>query len=494
MNITFLIPPVLSHKERPAERTAGCTTMVYPMVNIYELTVAAILEQDGHTVRYEDFISTQRNLKKLKTFLQEDDSTMYIFWSVNLSMHNDLTVSQLIREYSPEARIVYLGPAPTFYVKEFLQAPQQLVVRGEPDVTVRELCRCIASGTDFSTLKGISFVDADGKIQNNPSRELLKDLDVLPFPARHFINKNHFSNPKLKRSPYTAMVTSRNCPFKCTFCVPSSLTFARELDAKAQTGKKPFISMRSPGNVVEEINLLAAEGYKAIGFMDDNFITTEKRLQPIADALKKGGIVWGCQARADAITENIAVILHESGCKYVDLGVESFDDEILSYIKKGLTRQQIIDAIHLLNKHKVPVKLNILIGTSPMETKNTIQETLKTAIQLKADQVMINIVAPFPGTEFYDMAKKNQWIVGGDYIPTDVQHHSILSYPNLTSKEMEKLLFRHNIRFFIRPGFIFSQLLRFSSFSEFCRAFKALKNKLTTEKKRHETVYRDNRV
>jgi radical SAM superfamily enzyme YgiQ (UPF0313 family) len=241
--------------------------------------------------------------------------------------------------------------------------------------------------------------------------------------------------------------------------------------------------MRTPENVVKEIDLLASEGYKAIGFMDDNFIVTEKRLKIIADALQKHGIVWGCQARADAITENTARILSESGCQYVDLGVESFNDEILKYIKKGLTRRQIIEAIERLNIYKVPVKLNILIGTSPLESKATIKETLDTAVRLKIDQVMINIVAPFPGTEFYNLAKQNRWIEGGEYVPTDVQHHSILSYPNLSNKEMESLLFRYNIRFFLRPGFILSQLSRFSSFSEFLKACSALKNKLTRSKK-----------
>jgi radical SAM superfamily enzyme YgiQ (UPF0313 family) len=266
------------------------------------------------------------------------------------------------------------------------------------------------------------------------------------------------------------------------------------LESKAQTGKKPFIAMRSVENVIEEINLLAAEGYKAIGFLDDNFITTEKRLRPIANALKQHNIVWGCQARADAITENIAGILSESGCRYVDLGVESFNDEILQYIRKDLTKDQIIEAIQLLNKNKVPVKLNILIGTSPLETKKSIRNTLDTAISLKVDQVMINIVAPFPGTEFYQAAKENGWIVSGQYVPTSVQHHSILSYPNLTNKEMERLLFRHNIRFFIRFGFVFSQLKRFSSFSEFYKACKALKNKLLPEKKQYEAIGDFNRI
>ena len=483
MRITFLIPPALNN-ERPAERTAGCTSMVYPMVNVYELTVAAILEKEGYVVGYEDFITTKRTFQQLKAFLQKDKSDVYIFWSVNLSIKNDIEVSKLIMEYSPSSYIIYLGPAPTFYAKEFLQSQQQIVVRGEPEVTIKELCRHIASGETYQEIKGISYLTPENTIRNNPPRELLRDLDSLPFPARHLVDKDYFSNPKLKRSPYTAMVTSRNCPFQCIYCVPSSLTFARELENRAATGKKPFISMRTPENVVAEIELLASEGYKAIGFLDDNFITTEKRLGIIAGALQKNGIIWGCQARADAITGNIARILSESGCQYVDIGVESFNDEILTYIKKGITRKQIIDSIQLLNRYKVPVKLNVLIGTSPLETKKTIKDTLDTTIRLKAEQVMINIVAPFPGTEFYALAKQNNWIVGGDYVPTDVQHHSILSYPDLTNKEMERLLFRYNLKFFIRPRFIFSQLRKFSSFSEFWKAAKALKNKLLPSGKR----------
>ncbi|MDR2040700.1 MAG: radical SAM protein, partial [Tannerella sp.] len=89
----------------------------------------------------------------------------------------------------------------------------------------------------------------------------------------------------------------------------------------------------------------------------------------------------------------------------------------------------------------------------------------------------------FPGTEFHRLATENHWIEGGEYVPTDVQHHSILSYPGLSSREMEKLLFRYNLRFFLRPGFIRSQIRRFSSFSEFRKACKALKNKLTRSRK-----------
>ena len=260
--------------------------------------------------------------------------------------------------------------------------------------------------------------------------------------------------------------------------MPSSLTFARELDFREDNGRKPPISFRSVESVEKEIDMLAAEGYRAIGFVDDNFIWNEERTAGICRALKKHGIIWGCQARVDAITEPIAKILGESGCTYIDLGVESFNDEILKFIRKGETSEQIFKAIGLLQKYKVPVKLNILIGTSPLETRETLKDTLKKAKALKVDQVMFNIVSPFPGTEFYKMAKENGWIAGGEYEPTNVQRDSILSYPHLSAEEMERILFRFNLRYFLSPRIIWKHMRRFRSFSEFRLAFNALWIKL----------------
>ncbi|MFR0835760.1 MAG: B12-binding domain-containing radical SAM protein [Barnesiella sp.] len=312
----------------------------------------------------------------------------------------------------------------------------------------------------------------------NKTHLLVKDLDSLPFPARHYIANRNYHNPKLKTTPYTTAVTSRNCPHQCIYCVPSSLTFAREIENRKECQKKPFISFRSIENIEKEMKLLHEQGYKAIGFMDDNFIWNEERTLAICHIMQKYGFSWGCQARVDAITDTIARALGTSGCKYVDLGVESFNEDILRFIKKGITRKQIYDAIGYLKKYNVPVKLNILIGTSPLETKETLKDTLRQAKELKVDQIMFNIVSPFPGTEFYAMAKQNGWIKGGEYTPTDVQRESILNYPHLSSHEMEKILFRSNLSYFFSFYFISTQLKRFTSIKEFSYALQALKIKL----------------
>lgn len=473
MKVCFLIPPE-PVAETPAERSAGCTRVVYPMPNLYELTVAALVESEGYDVSYVDLSAGG----DLRAFVGSDNSDVYMIWSVNLSRAADFAARDAIIELRPEAKVVFLGPGATFFPKLYLTDSRVIIARGEPEMTVSELLGCLRDGGDYSGLQGLTLLGDGGRIVRNPSRRLMTDLDALPFPARHLAGKTAFHNPKLKLSPYTTMLTSRNCPFRCIYCVPSSLTFARELDFREDNGRKPPISFRSVESVEKEIDMLAAEGYRAIGFVDDNFIWNEERTAGICRALKKHGIIWGCQARADAITEPIAKILGESGCTYVDLGVESFNDEILQFIRKGETSEQIFKAIGLLQKYKVPVKLNILIGTSPLETRETLKDTLKKAKALKVDQVMFNIVSPFPGTEFYKMAKENGWIAGGEYEPTNVQRDSILSYPHLSAEEMERILFRFNLRYFLSPRIIWKHMRRFRSFGEFRLAFKALWIKL----------------
>jgi radical SAM superfamily enzyme YgiQ (UPF0313 family) len=475
MKITFLVPPALDGG-LPAERTAGCTRLVYAMPNIYELTVAAMLEKE-HRVSYCDFVIEGKKEKHLDRFLAGNHSDCYMLWCVNLSLETDMKTIRTIRKYHPQVWIVAMGPGVTYYTEKLLADSRVIVVRGEPELTVSKLITNISKGKDWNEVKGISFLQ-DGVVRHNAARELIKDLDILPFPARHFIEKYPFTNPKLKKHPYTTVLTSRNCPFKCIYCVPSSLTFAREIEFKKGAGKKPPVSYRSVENVIEELDMLASNGYRAITFIDDNFITTAKRLRPICDCLLKHGFSWGCQARVDAITEEIAQILGASNCGFVDLGVESFHDDILCQIKKGVTSKQIFEGIELLKKHRVPVKLNILIGTSPLETKETIKDTLRKVKSLNVSQVMFNIVSPFPGTEFYDLAKKNGWIAGGEYVPTDVQHHSILNYPNLSGREMEKMLFRNNALFYLHPSFILKNIGRFASFSDFKTALVAIRRKL----------------
>lgn len=478
MKATFLVPPCFDHKQ-PAERSAGCTRVVYPAPNIYELTVAAAVRNiNGVEVAYRDCVLDKMSQDAFHDMIKKDNSDVYLIWAVNLSIDSDLTAISILRKYHNDTPIVLMGPGPTYFTDKCLIDDNIYIARGEPDATVCELIECLKRNAKPTNVVGLTF-RLDGRKIVNATRPLIKDLDSLPFPARDLVASYQFHNPKLKTGPYTTMFTSRNCPFHCIYCVPSSLSFAREIEFKRENnGRKPTIGFRSVHSIESEVAQLASQGYKAVGFMDDNFIWDENRTRAICDIMMRYGIVWGCEARVDAITEPIARLLSEGNCKYVDLGVESFNDDILKYIRKGITVSDIYKAIDLLSKYKVPVKLNILIGSSPLETRETVLHTLREAKRLPVDQVMFNIVSPFPGTDYYKLCKANGWIKGGDYEPTDVQRNSILDLPNLTAREMEKLLFKNNLSFFVSPKFISRQIGRFSSWKEFTSAFKALKIKL----------------
>ncbi|MDE6329367.1 MAG: B12-binding domain-containing radical SAM protein [Muribaculaceae bacterium] len=479
MKITFLIPPCYDHSQ-PAERSAGCTRIVYPMINIYELTLAAFLrERLPATVDYQDFVFHSRRRREFEPFVANDNSDAYFIWTVNLSLESDLQAISIIRQSHPTTPVILTGPGVTFYTDKALVDPNVFVVRGEPEESALELLEALRDGKPLADIRGISYINKEGKKVNNPPRPLSTDLDSFPFPARDLLKDQVYHNPKLKMGPYTTMLTSRNCPFKCIYCVPSSLTFAREIEyGREHGGRKPTIGFRSVESVEKEVAMLAAQGYKAIGFMDDNFIWNEERTRAICDTMRRHKIRWGCQARVDAITPAIAKMLSESYCGYVDLGVESFDEEILKYVKKGITPDDIRRAIGLLKEYGVPVKLNILIGCSPLESRETVMHTLREVKKLDVDQVMFNIVSPFPGTKYYDLCKENGWLKDDEYRPTDVQHESILNLPNLTAKEMEHLLFVNNLRYYLSPRFIAKQLTRFKSPTEFIAALKALKLKL----------------
>lgn len=477
MKVSFIVPPDFINAQ-PAERTAGCTRVVYQMPNTYELTVAAVVEQQIiHDVSYTDFVYQNKGEADFRRFLNNDKADVYMIWTVNLSIESDIIAIKTIHQLVHDAYIILMGPGPTYFTRKCITNDKVIIVRGEPEKTVEELLNHLHYGTEWRNTLGISYLN-NGTVINTPSRPLIADLDALPFPARHLIEGQTYHNAKLKKSPYTTVVTSRNCPYHCIYCVPSSLTFAREIEYRREHGTKPTIGFRSPQNVAAEIKQLHDQGYKAIGFVDDNFIWNEQRTYELCQIMKQHQMVWGCQARVDAITEPIAKMLGESGCKYVDLGVESFDDRILKFIKKGITNQQIYTAISLLKKHNVPVKLNVLIGSCPLETKETLRHTLREAKKLDVDQVMFNIVSPFPGTEFYAMCKQNGWLSTSDYVPTDVQRHSIINYPQLSAKQMEKILFQNNLSYFLSPRFVLKQIVRFKNIGEFKSAIRALWVKL----------------
>ncbi len=479
MKISY-IEPITQNKKR-VERIFGCSFTNYPLPNIYMLIIFGLLEKKHECVYNQEFLYFEDDAA-LRNFIESDKSDVYLMFSVNLSMETDISFAKRILKISPNKKIVFLGPAPTFYTDKFVLNENTYVVRGEPDFTILELIEAINSKKSLRNIVGISCLEK-GKIKHNKAREIIENLDELPFPARHLINNDIFYNPKLGLKPFTVMLTSRGCSHRCIYCVPCALSFARQIEfQKGKKGKnnfvKPQVRMRSPENIIEEFKLLKSQGYKAVSIIDDQFVWGKERTLQICNGIKDLGMVWGCLSRADHLDEEIVKAMAESGCKYVDIGVESFVQRILDYTKKDVTAEKLIWGIKLLKKHGIFVKLNILFGASPLETKETINETLKKIKEIDPDQVMFDVCSPFPGTEFYDIAKKENWILGGDYTPIDVARSAHINYPHLSNEDLQKAVHRANLRFFLSPKFIVKNIIRLKKPSSIIDGIAATLKKL----------------
>jgi anaerobic magnesium-protoporphyrin IX monomethyl ester cyclase len=476
MKITFLTPPALGSK-LAADRVFGCNYGYYPVPNIFILTCAAVLEQDGCKVRYVDGAIEQWTRADLEEFLRHDDSDLYIIYTVYLAKETDLQTLRMIRELRGNVDVAFMGPVPSETPDGFLLDDRAYTVRGEPEETLLEFVRALRDHQSLEGIKSLSY-RTDGQVHHNPLRPVIDNLDSLPFPARHLVERDRYYNPKIGVRPFTVVLASRGCSYQCTYCVPCSLSFARELEYKGHLKRKPPVRQRSAKNVLEEVKMLKEQGYRSIGFIDDQFIWNEDRIIELCQGLKEIDIEWGCLARADRLNERIVRAFAESKCQYVDIGVESFSQRILDDIKKDLDVNTIYYAIDLLKKYRITAKINVLIGASPLETEETILENIRIIKKIKPDSVMYGITNPFPGTDFNKIARERGWMLYDEYKPVDVQKECIISYPHLSNKQIERLARKANLSFFLSPNFLVQNLRKIRSMKAFSQALATFKRKL----------------
>ena len=483
MALITMLTPYVPDGQRAVERIFGCNYGLYPMPNIFVLYAASKLEFSGFDVKIVDAPILGLDENGYRDYLSKDNSFAYVVYSTLLAKEMDVKAHSILRQVKSDVPVIYVGPAPTDDPEYFLVDDNSYVLRGEPEQSLAKLTEELVKPEEKKTsdwkseIPGLSFRKND-VIVECPSCGVIENLDELPHPSRHLVDSAKYFSPKFGVSPVTVMLTSRGCTAQCIYCVPCSLSFAREIEYKKEHKQKPPVRMRSVENVIEEIEQIAKAGYKAVSIIDDQFLWGEERTLAISHALKKHNLAWGCLARADMITQPIAKALSETGCKFVDLGVESFNPEILEYVKKGVTVRQTEDAIRLLRKYKVFIKANILIGSSPLETRETIKHTIRRAIELDVDSIMVGATNPFPGTEFYELAKENGWFVRGDYFAADSQREWVMEYPHFTSKDMDEMLRWANRQFFFRPRFFLRQVHRLKNPVDFFKTVGTFIRKL----------------
>ncbi|HXJ57659.1 MAG TPA: hopanoid biosynthesis associated radical SAM protein HpnJ [Verrucomicrobiae bacterium] len=358
------------------------------------------------------------------------------------SLKNDCRVAEAIKANRPASRIGFVGAHAAVLPTETLKASPAIdwVGRKEFDFT----CQEVAEGRPLPSIAGLSYRDAEGRIRHNPERELIQDMDTLPWVAdvyrRDLRIENYFIGYLLH--PYVSLYTGRGCPAQCTFCLwPQTIG-----------GHK--YRVRSPQNVAEEMAYMKKlfPQVKEFFFDDDTFTANLPRAREIARKLAPLGLTWSCNTRANLDDDTIKSF-QDSGLRLFLVGYESGNEEILTRIKKGVTMEEMRRFTKACHAAGVVIHGTFILGL-PVETPQSIENTIRFAQELDVFSIQVSLAAPYPGTELYEMARLHGWFSKKD--KTDIVHEdgfqqSALEYPGLNKEEIFEAVDRFYRSYYLRP-------------------------------------------
>jgi radical SAM superfamily enzyme YgiQ (UPF0313 family) len=353
------------------------------------MSLAAYIMTKGYDVKIEDYILENCTKDRFKFVIDKYKPDVVGTTAVSMNVKKSLLILKDYKELSPDIITVIGGPHATFDSIGMLNSGVvDFVVRGEGEITFSELLDTLSSGGDISWVKGISY-KKDGKIFHTPDRELIEDINILPFPARHLVDLSKYKALGLPIN----MATSRGCPHSCIFCL-----------GRKMVGRR--LRYFNTDRVVDEFEMLSKMGFPQINISDDHFTSNKKRCIEICDSIISRGIKqrWSAFARIDTVSEDLLVKLKEAGCADLCFGIESGDQNIVDRVKKKITLSKCKPVAEMCKKAGITPLASFILGL-PGETEETLMTTLKFARGVGMDFGM-HILAPFPGTEIRENAEE----------------------------------------------------------------------------------------
>lgn len=388
----------------------------------------------------------------------------------------------------PDVPVVQGGPHVSALPEESAaRAEIDVVVRGEGEDTWIDLCNTLekvkATSPAFKARElldpanrildrvlGITYQTADGKIRHTHERPAVANLDALPFPAYKYFKMDRYSSlqpaiDSIERGKSFSMMTSRGCPYRCTFC--SQSVMAEKWRA------------RSPENVVAEWRHLVDEwGAQEIGILDDSANIDRKRLRALSELLIKEGLnhvpwIMINGIRANLADEDLLGLMKQAGCKRVAFGVETGDEDILDSIDKRVTHEQIRQAFKNAKKVGLETVGFFIIGL-PGDTAETMEKTIRFACELDPLVANFSMMTPYPGTKVWEQVHRN----GGRMLVKDWQDYVFFEgkaryeMGDTTAEAQERKWKEAYRRFYLRPHRVVMTLLRKSTWQHFPRTLR----------------------
>jgi len=350
--------------------------------------------------------------------------------------------------HNNEMRVVLGGTQPTFMPKYTMDKTNaDFLVMGEAETTMADLADALDKNISCDTIPGLIT-----RTNLNPAeRPFTDNLDEFPFPDWEQIDPTKYKKAPhggfIKNYPYAPIVSTRGCPYRCTFCASPKLSQRK-------------IRFRSPENVVAEIKLLKEKfGIKEIHFEDDNLTLKRDHAKKICELLIEQNIKvnWACPngIRADKLDDELAALMKKAGCYYVAFGIESGNQEILNNVKKDTTLEKIEQGVRIANKAGIMTQGFFIFGL-PGETEQTIENTIQFAKKIPLTRAQFLLLDVMPGTELWDTMDyeaKKDWGVKS--------YHEVTWVPPTVSLEaLKNAVPRAFKQFYLRPKQFFS-IVRF---------------------------------
>ncbi len=358
------------------------------------------------------------------------------------SFASDVRAIAALKAANPALKAGLIGAKAAVDAEGTLKAAPivDFAARNEFDFTIKE----IADGKDWKSIRGLTFRDRHGEIQNTADRDVLETMDSLPFVTRVYKRDLQISRYFIGylRHPYISLYTGRGCKSRCTFCLwPQSVGGHR-------------YRTRSVGHVIEEIAWAkkAFPEVKEFFFDDDTFTDDLPRAEAIARELGKLGVVWSCNARAN-VPRAALKVMRDNGLRLLLVGYETGNQQILHNIKKGMR----IDVAKRFTKDcrdlGVTIHGTFIMGL-PGETPETIKETIAFAKEINPHTLQVSLAAPYPGTHLYKQALENGWLddANAELVDENGVQMAPLHYPGLSHTEIFDSVETFYRSFYFRPS------------------------------------------
>ncbi|MDD5053847.1 MAG: radical SAM protein [Candidatus Nanoarchaeia archaeon] len=337
------------------------------------------------------------------------------------------------------------------------------LVHGEGEETVVELVDFIKKGKKMHNIPGIAFREKNGIIINK-KRELIKDLDSIPFPNRDLIDMELYSKHHVtrgfsrKNNKIIEILTSRGCPNKCIFCA-------------GHVNYKGTLRFRSFENIKKEIEEnIEKFNINHISIEDDTFTINRPLVIKLCEFFKEKKLSWNCNSRVNTVNLKLLKMMAESGCKKISFGVESGSPKILKKIKKNIRIKDVKNAVKNAKKAGIRfVECTFMIGSHPDEKIEDVEKSIKLMHELMPDFLAFSILCPFPGTEIYDILIKSKLLPKNpDWsqfsLFGNLKRYEKLNY--MTSDEMIKLQSSVLKNYYKSPKYVWNQIKKIKSFDE----------------------------